>query len=138
MDITVTEDNSTGYLIFHSFDALDNLEIGETEFTVYLTDEDGQVGEAELELTLMETAEYEEAILGIESKIASIISAAEEATTTAATTETEDTATEETTTEDNGCESNEEYNESTQECEAIITVRDTATAAEGSSGKGQG
>ena len=120
-----------GYLVFHSFDALDHFEVGEIEFNAYITDEDGQVGTIEVELELMETSEYEELILGLESKY-------DDKTSTTTETEETTTETEETTTDENGCGDNEEYNESTKECEAIITVEETADTGDGTTGKGEG
>ena len=100
-------------------------------------DEDGQIGEVELQIELLDTADYE-AIMDKINSIGEEITTTTESTTVVTTTEDE-TVEETITTDETECVENYTYNEETEECEfddAIDVDETESTKGEDSKSSG--
>ena len=49
-------------MVFHSFDIVDQLDLGQNDIDAYILDEDGMIGTVEIEITLYEQEEYNDYI----------------------------------------------------------------------------
>ena len=84
-------------------------------------DEDGMIGEIELSIELLDTAEYEQIMDKLESVGSELTTESTETSSTETATETE-TVEETITTDETECVDNYTYNEETEECEYDGTI----------------